>query len=194
MCCGRWFHLFGHHVCTVCVYHTCALVEPYPGNQDNTHILYQQQAQLTWCENLFIQLQEHYRGETLTLRKEAQGWGQGFMQVTQVLLLQQFVYIEYVFLCVQSLLSCVAFGYGCENFARYEEQGIGIQWKNIMISSQDDDPYTFIVSIIMMLIDALLYWILTWYIENVFPGEHTFLYFIRLMTSIYILCCNALYS
>ncbi|XP_058240814.1 phospholipid-transporting ATPase ABCA1 isoform X4 [Hemibagrus wyckioides] len=71
-----------------------------------------------------------------------------------------------------SLLSCVAFGYGCENFARYEEQGIGIQWKNIMISSQDDDPYTFMVSIIMMLIDTLFYWILTWYIENVFPGQY----------------------
>ncbi|MCJ8749017.1 hypothetical protein PDJAM_G00171320 [Pangasius djambal] len=71
-----------------------------------------------------------------------------------------------------SLLSCVAFGYGCENFARYEEQGIGIQWKNIMVSSQDDDPYTFIVSIIMMLIDALFYWILTWYIENIFPGQY----------------------
>ncbi|XP_034157069.2 phospholipid-transporting ATPase ABCA1 isoform X1 [Pangasianodon hypophthalmus] len=71
-----------------------------------------------------------------------------------------------------SLLSCVAFGYGCENFARYEEQGIGIQWKNIMVSSQDDDPYTFIVSIFMMLIDALFYWILTWYIENIFPGQY----------------------
>lgn len=74
---------------------------------------------------------------------------------------------------VQSLLSCVAFGYGCENFARYEEQGIGIQWKNIMLSSQDDDSYTFFISIIMMLVDALLYWLLTWYIENVFPGKHT---------------------
>uniref|UniRef100_A0AAR2JFK1 ABC transporter domain-containing protein n=1 Tax=Pygocentrus nattereri TaxID=42514 RepID=A0AAR2JFK1_PYGNA len=71
-----------------------------------------------------------------------------------------------------SLLSCVAFGYGCENFARYEEQGVGIQWKNIGISSQEDDPYSFIVSIIMMLIDTLLYWILTWYIENVFPGQY----------------------
>lgn len=74
----------------------------------------------------------------------------------------------------QSLLSCVAFGYGCENFARYEEQGIGIQWKNIMVSSQDDDPYTFMVSIIMMLLDAVFYWILSWYIENVFPGKYTF--------------------
>ncbi|TTW24234.1 ATP-binding cassette sub-family A member 1 [Bagarius yarrelli] len=71
-----------------------------------------------------------------------------------------------------SLLSCVAFGYGCENFARFEEQGIGIQWKNVMVSSQDNDSYTFIVSIIMMLIDAIFYWILTWYIENVFPGQY----------------------
>ncbi|XP_057192343.1 phospholipid-transporting ATPase ABCA1 isoform X2 [Triplophysa rosa] len=71
-----------------------------------------------------------------------------------------------------SLLSCVAFGYGCENFARYEEQGIGIQWSNIWVSPQEKDPFSFIVSIFMMLLDALIYWILTWYIENVFPGQY----------------------
>ncbi|XP_049328129.1 phospholipid-transporting ATPase ABCA1 isoform X2 [Astyanax mexicanus] len=71
-----------------------------------------------------------------------------------------------------SLLSCVAFGYGCENFARYEEQGVGIQWSNIFVSSQEDDPYSFFVSIVMMLVDTLMYWILTWYIENVFPGQY----------------------
>lgn len=64
----------------------------------------------------------------------------------------------------------MAFGYGCENFAKYEEQGIGIQWYNIAQSPEDGDRYSFIVSIIMMLFDALLYWLLTWYIENVFPG------------------------
>ncbi|KAF3697971.1 ATP-binding cassette sub-family A member 7 [Channa argus] len=68
-----------------------------------------------------------------------------------------------------SLLSCVAFGYGCDNFAKYEEQGIGIQWSNIGKSPEEGERYTFIVSIIMMLLDAVLYWILTWYIENVFP-------------------------
>ncbi|XP_014062403.2 phospholipid-transporting ATPase ABCA1 [Salmo salar] len=70
-----------------------------------------------------------------------------------------------------SLLSCVAFGYGCENFAKYEEQGIGIQWSNIA-QNPEGDRYSFIVSIIMMLIDALIYWLLTWYIENVFPGQY----------------------
>uniref|UniRef100_A0A4W5MT56 P-type phospholipid transporter n=1 Tax=Hucho hucho TaxID=62062 RepID=A0A4W5MT56_9TELE len=72
---------------------------------------------------------------------------------------------------IASMLSCVAFGYGCENFAKYEEQGIGIQWSNIA-QNPEGDRYSFIVSIIMMLIDALIYWLLTWYIENVFPGQY----------------------
>ncbi|XP_061922729.1 phospholipid-transporting ATPase ABCA1-like [Entelurus aequoreus] len=71
-----------------------------------------------------------------------------------------------------SLLSCVAFGFGCENFSKYEEQGIGIQWYNVGQSPEDGERYTFIVSIVMMLLDATLYWTLTWYIENVFPGQY----------------------
>ncbi|XP_037832519.1 phospholipid-transporting ATPase ABCA1 isoform X2 [Kryptolebias marmoratus] len=71
-----------------------------------------------------------------------------------------------------SLLSCVAFGYGAEKLAKYEEQGIGIQWHNVGQSPEEGDRYSFVVSIIMMLLDALLYWVLTWYIENVFPGQY----------------------
>uniref|UniRef100_A0A8D3AFE0 P-type phospholipid transporter n=1 Tax=Scophthalmus maximus TaxID=52904 RepID=A0A8D3AFE0_SCOMX len=71
-----------------------------------------------------------------------------------------------------SLLSCVAFGFGCESFSKYEEQGIGIQWYNINNSPEEGERYTFLLSIIMMLFDAALYWTLTWYIENVFPGQY----------------------
>ncbi|XP_068612159.1 LOW QUALITY PROTEIN: phospholipid-transporting ATPase ABCA1-like [Brachionichthys hirsutus] len=71
-----------------------------------------------------------------------------------------------------SLLSCVAFGYGCENFAMYEQQGLGIQWHNINQSPEDGKSYTFLASIVMMLFDAALYWVLTWYIESVFPGQY----------------------
>ncbi|MBN3310240.1 ABCA4 protein, partial [Amia calva] len=73
---------------------------------------------------------------------------------------------------IVSLLSCVAFGFGCENFSRYEEQGIGIQWSNIGVSPVDGDRYSLVVSIFMMLIDSFIYWVLTWYIENVFPGQY----------------------
>lgn len=64
----------------------------------------------------------------------------------------------------------MAFGYGCENFAKYEQQGVGIQWSNMSQSPEGGGAYTFSLSIIMMLVDAALYWTLTWYIENVFPG------------------------
>ncbi|XP_008325095.1 ATP-binding cassette sub-family A member 1 isoform X1 [Cynoglossus semilaevis] len=71
-----------------------------------------------------------------------------------------------------SVLSCVSFGFGCESFTKYEEQGIGIQWHNMHKSPEDGERFTFLLSIIMMLFDAVLYWTLTWYIENVFPGEY----------------------
>lgn len=64
----------------------------------------------------------------------------------------------------------MAFGYGCENFAKYEQQGVGIQWSNMNRSPEERERYTFALSIVMMLADAALYWTLTWYIENVFPG------------------------
>lgn len=71
----------------------------------------------------------------------------------------------------------MAFGYGCDNFAKYEEQGIGIQWYNIGKSPEEGERYTFVVSILMMLLDAVIYWILTWYTENVFPGTHSWAVF-----------------
>lgn len=65
----------------------------------------------------------------------------------------------------------MAFGYGCETFSKYEQQGIGIQWSNVNKSPEEGEQYTFTVSILMMLLDTVLYWVLTWYIENVFPGR-----------------------
>ncbi|XP_056379091.1 retinal-specific phospholipid-transporting ATPase ABCA4 isoform X2 [Hyla sarda] len=70
-----------------------------------------------------------------------------------------------------SLLSPVAFGFGTEYLSRYEEQGLGLQFGNIRKSPVEGDEYSFLFSIIMMLFDAFLYWILAWYIDHVFPGE-----------------------
>ncbi|KAG7255900.1 hypothetical protein CRUP_020940 [Coryphaenoides rupestris] len=71
-----------------------------------------------------------------------------------------------------SLLSCVAFGYGCESLSSYEEQGVGVQWYNMADSPAEGDSYSFLVSILMMLLDTLVYWTLTCYIEIVFPGQY----------------------
>lgn len=65
----------------------------------------------------------------------------------------------------------MAFGFGCEYFALFEEQGVGIQWSNLLASPLEDDSYNLTTSISLMLFDAVLYGIMTWYIESVFPGE-----------------------
>ncbi|KAM6962503.1 phospholipid-transporting ATPase ABCA1 [Aplochiton taeniatus] len=71
-----------------------------------------------------------------------------------------------------SLFSPVAFGFGCEYFSQYEEQGVGIQWYNLFSSPTEGDTYSFSTSIIMLYVDAFLYALVTWYIEAVFPGEY----------------------
>ncbi|XP_058257271.1 phospholipid-transporting ATPase ABCA1 isoform X2 [Hemibagrus wyckioides] len=71
-----------------------------------------------------------------------------------------------------SFLSPVAFGFGCEYFSQYEEQGVGIQWYNLLSSPAEGDKYNFTTSIIMLYVDAFIYGVATWYIEAVFPGQY----------------------
>ncbi|XP_068174679.1 phospholipid-transporting ATPase ABCA1 isoform X2 [Antennarius striatus] len=71
-----------------------------------------------------------------------------------------------------SFLSPVAFGFGCEYFAQYEEQGVGIQWYNLHSSAVEGDSYSFTIAIVMLYVDAFIYAISAWYIEAVFPGEY----------------------
>lgn len=67
----------------------------------------------------------------------------------------------------------MAFGFGCEYFALFEEQGVGIQWKNLVSSPLEEDDFSLRTTIGLMYLDSVLYGILTWYIEAVFPGKTT---------------------
>ncbi|XP_072824277.1 retinal-specific phospholipid-transporting ATPase ABCA4 isoform X1 [Vicugna pacos] len=71
-----------------------------------------------------------------------------------------------------SLLSPVAFGFGTEYLARFEEQGLGLQWSNIGNSPTEGDEFSFLMSMKMMLLDAALYGLLAWYLDQVFPGDY----------------------
>uniref|UniRef100_A0A8B9LWB7 P-type phospholipid transporter n=1 Tax=Astyanax mexicanus TaxID=7994 RepID=A0A8B9LWB7_ASTMX len=85
---------------------------------------------------------------------------------------QDYIHIFFYLSFLQSLLSPVAFGFGCEYFALFEEQGVGIQWSNLLSSPLEEDSYSLTTSISLMLFDALLYAVMTWYIEAVFPGQY----------------------
>ncbi|XP_063062860.1 retinal-specific phospholipid-transporting ATPase ABCA4-like [Engraulis encrasicolus] len=71
-----------------------------------------------------------------------------------------------------SLLSQVAFGFGTEYLSRYEEQGLGLQWDNIQTSPLEGDEFSFRTSIVMLAVDTVLYAVLAWYLDNVFPGQY----------------------
>ncbi|KAM9713003.1 retinal-specific phospholipid-transporting ATPase ABCA4a isoform 3-T3 [Menidia menidia] len=71
-----------------------------------------------------------------------------------------------------SLLSQVAFGFGTEYLSRYEEQGMGLQWDNIQTSPLEGDEFSFLTSIFMMGLDTVLYAVMAWYLDNVFPGQY----------------------
>lgn len=71
-----------------------------------------------------------------------------------------------------SLSSTVAFSYGCELIAAYEKQAVGLQWSNFYSSPfVGRDEFSMNYVCLILLLDSLIYMILTWYIEGIAPGE-----------------------
>ncbi|XP_032301868.1 ATP-binding cassette sub-family A member 12 [Coturnix japonica] len=71
-----------------------------------------------------------------------------------------------------SLLSPTAFSYASQYIARYEAQDIGLQWDNMYKSPMIGDNTSFGWMCWLILIDSFIYFILGWYIRNVFPGRY----------------------
>ena len=71
---------------------------------------------------------------------------------------------------LQSFLSPTAFGIACKYFAHFEEQGVGAQWYNLNSSPMVGDEFSVGGAMFMLIVDAVVYGLLTWYIEAVFPG------------------------
>uniref|UniRef100_A0A6I8NQH5 ATP binding cassette subfamily A member 7 n=1 Tax=Ornithorhynchus anatinus TaxID=9258 RepID=A0A6I8NQH5_ORNAN len=71
-----------------------------------------------------------------------------------------------------ALLSPVAFGFGCEYFSLYEEQGLGVQWHNFGASPVEGDPFNLALAGGLLFLDAVLYGLATWYLEAVWPGQY----------------------
>uniref|UniRef100_A0A8C8DUJ1 ATP-binding cassette, sub-family A (ABC1), member 2 n=1 Tax=Oryzias sinensis TaxID=183150 RepID=A0A8C8DUJ1_9TELE len=74
--------------------------------------------------------------------------------------------------CIASLMSTTAFGLGSKYFALYEVAGVGIQWRTISQSPVEGDDFNLGLSMMMLIIDAAVYGVLTWYIEAVHPGMY----------------------
>lgn len=70
-------------------------------------------------------------------------------------------------------MSTTAFGLGSKYFALYEVAGVGIQWSTISQSPVEGDDFNLSLAMMMLIIDAVVYSVLTWYIEAIHPGVET---------------------
>ncbi|KAM5131749.1 LOW QUALITY PROTEIN: ATP-binding cassette sub-family A member 17-like [Callospermophilus lateralis] len=74
-------------------------------------------------------------------------------------------YFEKITFC---LFSNVAMAMGVHFISMFEAKDTGIQWKNM---GSIRGEFSFIQVMLMLLLDSLLYCVITWYVESVFPGK-----------------------
>ncbi|XP_068921390.1 phospholipid-transporting ATPase ABCA3-like [Petaurus breviceps papuanus] len=79
--------------------------------------------------------------------------------------------MTYFMKLVCCLSSNVAMALGVMFMIRLEGKGIGIQWKHVLKISMSE-KFGFGEVLIMLLIDSILYGLVTWYVEAVFPGKY----------------------
>lgn len=48
---------------------------------------------------------------------------------------------------------------------------MGVQWRNLLSPVNVDDAFSFGQVLAMLLLDSVLYGLVTWYVEAVFPGQ-----------------------
>lgn len=70
------------------------------------------------------------------------------------------------------LVHNLAMAYGCNLIGIYEGTGEGIKWNNIGEFATEDENFKMSDVFIMLIIDSVLYGLITWYVDNVYPGEY----------------------
>uniref|UniRef100_A0A3Q3IRY8 ABC transporter domain-containing protein n=1 Tax=Monopterus albus TaxID=43700 RepID=A0A3Q3IRY8_MONAL len=70
------------------------------------------------------------------------------------------------------LISNVAMAMGAQLIGMFEGKGTGIQWHNLFDSVTVDDDFSLAQVLFLLLFDSVLYGLVAWYMEAVFPGEY----------------------
>lgn len=94
--------------------------------------------------------------------------------------------LEHELTLFNKLTSCLsmstAFCFGIMYLARFEQQGIGVQYSNIYQSPMAEDSMNFFYAGLAMLVDGLIYFIIGWYFSNVLSvsnnGQKKFYFFL----------------
>uniref|UniRef100_A0A671T4S1 ABC transporter domain-containing protein n=1 Tax=Sinocyclocheilus anshuiensis TaxID=1608454 RepID=A0A671T4S1_9TELE len=70
------------------------------------------------------------------------------------------------------LISNVAMAMGAQLIGMFESKGTGIQWHNLFEPVTVDDDFSLAQVLGLLLLDSVLYGLVAWYMEAVFPGEY----------------------
>ncbi|XP_063961818.1 phospholipid-transporting ATPase ABCA3-like [Lytechinus pictus] len=70
------------------------------------------------------------------------------------------------------LLSNSAMSIGLLLIGVFEGTSEGVQWSNMARPATADDNFTFLAVLIMLLVDTILYLLIAWYFEAIYPGEY----------------------
>ncbi|XP_061703260.1 phospholipid-transporting ATPase ABCA3 isoform X2 [Syngnathoides biaculeatus] len=70
------------------------------------------------------------------------------------------------------LISNVAMAMGAQLLGMFEGKGMGIQWSNLFDPVTADDDFSLAQVMALLLFDAVVYALVAWYVEAVFPGEY----------------------
>ncbi|XP_075175813.1 glucosylceramide transporter ABCA12 [Anomaloglossus baeobatrachus] len=91
-----------------------------------------------------------------------------------------------------SIFSPTALSYATKYIVHYEEQDEGIQWHNMYTSPLTNDTFSFGWLCWVMLIDAMIYFIVGWYIRIVFPGKYGIAapWYFPVLPSFWMECCG----
>lgn len=66
--------------------------------------------------------------------------------------------------------SCL--GIAVRIFAKFESNEVGLTWDKVSSSPSPDDDFSFSWVLGMLIIESLVYAVITWYVEAVFPGSY----------------------
>ena len=70
------------------------------------------------------------------------------------------------------LLTNTCVGLGFNTIATLEVRGEGLTWQNLAQPLSNDDRFSVAIVLGMLILDSLLYFLIAWYKEGVFPGKY----------------------
>ena len=73
---------------------------------------------------------------------------------------------------ISCLIPNLGMSLGSMVIGKFEGTGIGVHWDNLFTGASVDDSFSLGTVFLMMILNSVIYGVLAWYFEVIFPGEY----------------------